>query len=72
MTSSCILKAWRRTAYMCKHIADLFKTVFGDENVGRGKRVRPLLAGQVSSPSVIKNGLEYIDAVFGPVSENPP
>ena len=29
--------AWRRTAYMCKHAADLFKTVFGDENVGRGK-----------------------------------
>lgn len=58
--------AWRRTAYMCKHVADLFKTVFGDENVGRGKRVRPLLAGQVSSPFVVENGLEYIDAVFGP------
>ena len=32
---------------MCKHIADLFKTVFGDEAVGKDKRVRPLLAGQV-------------------------
>ena len=48
--------AWRRTAYMCKHIADLFKTVFGDENVGHGKRVRPLLAGQVSSPTGSESG----------------
>ena len=24
--------AWRRTAYMCKHIADLFKSVYGDED----------------------------------------
>ena len=28
--------AWRRTAYQIKHISDLFKTVFGEENVGPG------------------------------------
>ncbi len=60
--------AWRRTAYQIKHVADLFKTVFGDGNVGPWKRVRPILAGQVSYPFVIKNGLEYLDAVFGPPS----
>jgi hypothetical protein len=59
---------WRRTAYQIKHIADLFKTVFGEENVGQWKRVRPILAGQVSYPFVIKLGLEYLNAVFGPPS----
>ena len=34
--------------------------------MGSEKRVRPLLAGQVSSPGVVRNGLEYIEAVFGP------
>ena len=57
--------AWRRVAYMCKHIGDLFKTVFGADNVGSGKRVRPLLAGQVSFAAPVKTGLEYIEAVFG-------
>jgi hypothetical protein len=60
--------AWRRTAYQIKHISDLFKTIFGDENVGPWKRVRPILSGQVSYPFVIENGLEYINAVFGPPS----
>ena len=60
--------AWRRTAYQIKHISDLFKTVFGNENVGPWKRVRPILAGQVSYPFVIRNGLDYLDAVFGPPS----
>jgi hypothetical protein len=59
---------WRRTAYQIKHIADLFKTVFGEENVGQWKRVRPILAGQVSYPFVIKLGLDYLNAVFGPPS----
>ena len=51
---------------MCKHIADLFGTVFGPDSVGSGKRVRPLLAGQVSYPAVINEGLRYIETVFGP------
>lgn len=58
--------AWRRVAYQCKHIADLFKTVFGAENVGNGKRVRPILSGQVSYPAPIEEGLRYIENVFGP------
>jgi hypothetical protein len=60
--------SWRRTAYEIKRIADLFKTVFGEENVGQWKRVRPLLAGQTSYPTVIMRGLDYLDAVFGPPS----
>ena len=60
--------AWRRTAYQIKHISDLFKTVFGDDNVGPWKRVRPILAGQVAYPFVIYNGLEYLNSVFGPPS----
>jgi hypothetical protein len=60
--------ATRRTAYQIKHISDLFKTVFGDENVGPWKRVRPILAGQAVAPFVIKLGVDYLDAVFGPPS----
>jgi hypothetical protein len=61
--------AWRRTAYMCKHIADLFKTVFGNDQVGNGKRVRPILSGQVSYPAPIEEGLQYIENVFGPPAD---
>ena len=60
--------AWRRTAYQIKHISDLFKTVFGNDNVGPWKRARPILAGQAVYPFVIRNGLDYINAVFGPPS----
>lgn len=58
----------RRTAYMAKHIADIFKTVFGADGVGAGKRVRPLLCGQVSYAFPIVQGLEYLEAVWGPPS----
>ena len=61
--------AWRRTAYQIKHVSDLFKTIFGDDNVGPWKRVRPILAGQVVYPFVIRNGLEYLNAVYGPPSQ---
>ena len=60
--------AWRRTAFMCKHVADIFKTVFGDDGVGSGKRVRPILSGQVSSPEPIRQGLVYTETVWGPPS----
>jgi hypothetical protein len=60
--------AWRRTAYEIKHISDLFKIVFGEENVGPWKRVRPILAGQASFPFVMTNGLDYLNAVYGPPS----
>lgn len=35
--------AHRRIAYEIKHISQLFQTVFGEENVGRWKCVRPIL-----------------------------
>lgn len=57
--------SWRRTAYMAKHIADLFKTVFGADAVGAGKRVRPLLCGQASFPAPMSEGLQYLEAVWG-------
>jgi hypothetical protein len=60
--------AVRRTAYQITHIADLFKTVFGEENVGQWKRVRPILAGQIANPYVIELGLDYLNAVHGPPS----
>jgi hypothetical protein len=59
---------FRRTAYQIKHIGDLFKTVFGDENVGQWKRVRPILAGFTVGPFIINTGLDYLNAVFGPPS----
>ena len=58
--------AWRRTAYQIKHISDLFKTIFGEENVGPWKRVRPILACFVALPLVVKKGLDYLDTVYGP------
>lgn len=58
--------AWRRVAYMAKHVADLFKVAFGDGNVGAGKRVRPLLCGQVSYAAPIEEGLRYLEQVWGP------
>lgn len=57
---------WRRVAYMAKHTADIFKTVFGEGNVGAGARVRPLLCGQVSFPAPATEGLRYLERVWGP------
>jgi hypothetical protein len=57
--------AWRRTAYMCKHIADIFGAVFTGD-VGPNKRVRPVLAGQVANTEVVRQGLVYLEAVWGP------
>ena len=66
--SNSVIWGWRRTVYQTKHIADLFKTVFGDENVGQWKRVRPILAGEASYSNVLRNCLDYFNAVFGPPS----
>jgi hypothetical protein len=57
--------AFRRTASQIKHISDLFKSVFGQSNVGPWKRIRPILAGQSVNPIVITQGLDYINAVYG-------
>ena len=60
--------AFRRTAYQIKHISDLFKTVFGNENVGLWKRVRPILAGQAVNIIVLMNGPDYLNTIYGPPS----
>ena len=58
--------AYRRIAYQTKHISDLFKTIFGDENVGPWKHIRPVLAGQADTPIFAKDFLDYLSAVYGP------
>ncbi len=58
----------RRIAYQIKHFSDLFKTVFGEENVGPWKRVRPILAGEGPRPHSIIDGLDYLNTIFGPPS----
>jgi hypothetical protein len=60
--------AFRRTASQIKHISDLFKTIFGQTNVGPWKRIRPILSGQDVNPIVITEGLDYLNAVYGPPS----
>ncbi|CAF1685255.1 unnamed protein product, partial [Adineta ricciae] len=57
--------AFRRTAYQIKRISDLFKNIFGYENVGLWKRVRPILAGQTDKPHVIMTGLDYLNTQYG-------
>ena len=58
--------AYRRIAYQIKHISDLFKTVFGEENVGQWKRVRPVLGGQADNPIFAREYLDYLNIVYGP------
>jgi hypothetical protein len=67
--SNSVVWGWRRTVYQTKHIADLFKTVFGQDNVGQWKRVRPILGGEASYPALIINCLDYFNAIFGPPSK---
>jgi hypothetical protein len=57
--------AFRRTASQIKRISDLFKTIFGQQNVGPWKRIRPILAGQSVNPIVITQGLDYLNQVYG-------
>ena len=58
--------AYRRIAYQTKRISDLFKTVFGEENVGQWKRVRPILGGQADNPRYAIEFLDYLNSVYGP------
>jgi hypothetical protein len=67
-SSDVYMWGFRRTAYQIKHIGDLFKTVFGEENVGQWKRVRPILAGFTLGPFITQTGLQYLDDIFGPPS----
>jgi hypothetical protein len=57
---------WRRTAYEAAvRVPALLGRAFPGQ-VGQGKRVRPLLSAQASSPQVMMQGLDYLQAVFGP------
>ena len=58
----------RRVAYQTKRMSDLFKTVFGEENVGPFKRVRPICSGSLLDPNFIIDNLNYLDANYGPPS----
>lgn len=58
--------AYRRIASQIKRISDLFKVIFGEEHVGQGKHVRPILSGSCTSPIVIVDSLDYLNAIYGP------
>ena len=58
--------AYRRIAYQIKHVSDLFKTVFGEENVGPWKRVRPILAGDSKHQLIMIDYLDYLNINYGP------
>ena len=64
--SNIVFWSWRRTAYQTKHIADLFKIIFGEANVGQWKRVRPILALSAGNSTVALDSLDYFNAIFGP------
>ena len=51
--TNAMIWANRRVAYQAKHISDLFKTVFGEENVGPFKRVRPIRSGSLLDPNFV-------------------
>ena len=58
----------RRVAYQAKRMSDLFKTVFGEENVGPFKRIRPICSGSLLDPNFAIDGLNYLNANYGPPS----
>ena len=59
----------RLTAYNAAvRIPRIFAGVFGAGSVGRGARVRPVLAGQVAYAAPILQGLRYLEGVWGPPS----
>ncbi len=53
-------------AYQTKHFSDLFKTVFGQDNVGPWKRVRSILAGEGPNPRSLIDGLDYLNTIVDP------
>lgn len=56
--------AFRRVAARAKRVGEIFKTEFGEQ--AGFVRVRPVLAGQIANPEVLKQGLLYTEAVLGP------
>jgi hypothetical protein len=56
----------RRTAKRLKEISDIFRSVYGA--AAMMGTVRPVLAGQVVQPQVLRVGLKFIESVYGPPS----
>lgn len=56
--------AWRRVAQQLIRIGGIFRQVYG--NAALNTTVRPVLASQIGSPSVLRQQIEYIARVFGP------
>lgn len=54
---------WRFVALRLKQVSDAFRAVFGDSAMGT--RIRPVLAGQIVQPPVLRTGLEMIQGVYG-------
>ena len=59
--------AWRLTARRSMEISNIFRQVYGDANMM--KKIRPILAGQVSWSEGMKSGLKYIEEVYGNPSD---
>jgi len=55
--------AWRRTGKRIKEISDDFRGVFG--NAAMGTRIRPILSAQQGTPDVGREGLLFIDNMYG-------
>lgn len=70
-----VTKCWntwagRRTIWAAMHIGEVFGTVFGSNNVGIGKRIRPLYAGDGSYSPLAADALAYMNAVWGPPNQH--
>jgi hypothetical protein len=57
---------WRRVGKRTKEISDLFRTIFGDDQMMT--RIRPVLCAQHGYTMTIRQPLEFLNAVYGPPS----
>ena len=55
---------FRRTANRLKQISDIFRSIVGNSKML--SIYRPVLAGQIVNPTIMRTGLEMIQAVYGP------
>jgi len=58
---------WRRVGLRIKQISDIFAEVWGQDAINT--RVKPVLAGQIANPEVLKQGVEMLKAVYGSVNK---
>jgi hypothetical protein len=57
-------RAAQEAAYRLMQVANIFRQEFGDQ----ADRVRPVFGGQFTNPFWLKQGLQFINANFGPPS----